>query len=80
MGCLGRDLSLFDLPIEEKQWTLEAKKSGKWFSRVEEAAERYMKRWFVKDKDIVAKRRYLEVQSEQQLKTMPGGGGEEEPH
>ena len=27
MGCVERDLSLFNLPIEEKQWKLAAKKS-----------------------------------------------------
>ena len=45
MGFLERDLSLFNLPIEEKHWTLAEKKSGKWFRRVDEAAEQYMKRW-----------------------------------
>ena len=44
MGCLERDLSLFILTIEEKQWTLAAKESGKWFRRVEEADEQYVKR------------------------------------
>ena len=47
MGCLERDLSLFNLPIEAKRWTLAAKKPIEWFRRVEEAAEQYMKRWFV---------------------------------
>ena len=41
MGRFERDLSLLNLPIEEKQWTLAAKKSGKRFRRVEEAAEQY---------------------------------------
>ena len=45
MGCLERDPSLFHLPTEEKQRTLAAKKSGKWFRRFKEAAEQYMKRW-----------------------------------
>ena len=66
MGCPERDLSLFNLPIKEKQWTLAAKKSGKWFIRVEEAAEQYMERWFVKGKGNVAKRT-LEVQNTQHL-------------
>ena len=42
MGCLERDLSLFNLPTETKQWMLAAKNSGKWFRRVEEAAEQYI--------------------------------------
>ena len=50
MGCLERDLSLYNLAMEEKQWTLAANKSGKRFRRIEEAAEKYMKRWFVKEK------------------------------
>ena len=73
MVYLERDLSLFNLPIEEKQYTLAAKKSGTWFKRVEEAAEQYMKRWFVKGKDNVAKRRALEVQNAQQFN--PGAVG-----
>ena len=36
------------------------------FRRVEKAAEQYMKRWFVADKEQVAKRRALEVQTAQQ--------------
>ena len=44
MGCLERDLSLFNLPTEAKHWTLAAKKPGEWFRRVEEAAEQYTKR------------------------------------
>ena len=67
IDCLERNLSWFNLPIEDKQWTLAAKKSGKWFRRLEEAAEQYMKRWFVKEKENVAKRRALEVQNAQQL-------------
>ena len=47
MGCLERDLSLFNLPTEAQHWTLGAKKPGERFRRVEEAAEQYMKRWFV---------------------------------
>ena len=43
MGSLERDLSLLNLPIEQKQWTLAAKKSGKRFRRVKEAAEQYAK-------------------------------------
>ena len=35
---------------------------GQWFRCVEEAVERYMKRWFVTERDNVAKRRALEVQ------------------
>ena len=66
-GCLERDLLLLNLPIEEKRWTLAAKTSGKWFRRVEEAAEQDMKRWFVKEKENVAKLRALEVQHAQQL-------------
>ena len=46
MGCLERDLSLFNLPIEAQQWTLDARKSDKWFRR-EEAAGQYAKRWFI---------------------------------
>ena len=77
MGCLERDLSLFNLPTETKQWMLAAKNSGKWFRRVEESAEQYMKRWFSQN---AAKRRALEVQTAQQLETSSsprlGGGGE----
>ena len=53
------------------------KKSGKCLRRVEGAAEQYVKRWFVKEKKNVAKRRALEVQSAQQLKTplAPTAGG-----
>ena len=42
MGCLKRYLSLFHLPIEDEQWTLAAKKSGKWFRRVDEGADQYI--------------------------------------
>ena len=35
--------------------------------RVEKAAEQYMKRWFVKEKENVAKRRVLEVQNAQRI-------------
>ena len=50
MGSIERDLSLFTLPAEEKQWTLAANRSGRRFRRVEEAAEQCTKRWFVKEK------------------------------
>ena len=35
------------------------KKQGEWFRRVAEAAEQYMKRWFVTEKEQAAKRRAL---------------------
>ena len=77
MGCLERDLPLFNLPTEAKHWTLAAK-PGEWFRRVEEAAEQYMKGWFVTGKEQAAKRLALEVQTAQQsetsLKPRPGGG------
>ena len=48
------------------------------FRRVEKAAEQYMKRCFVAEKEQVAKRRELEVQTAQQSKTSlnprPGRG------
>ena len=69
LSCLERDLSLFKLHTEAKHWTLSAKKPGGWFRRVEEAAEQYMKRWFVTEKEQVAKRRALEVQTAQQCET-----------
>ena len=47
-------------PPKRKHWTLAAKKPGEWFRWVEEAAEQYMKRWFVEEKEHVAKRRALE--------------------
>ena len=51
---------------------------GEWFRRVEEAAEQYMKHWFVTEKEKAAKRRALEVQTSQQSKTSlkprPGEG------
>ena len=78
MGCLEHDLSLFNLPTGTNHWTLAVKKPGEWFRRVEEAAEHYMKRWFVTEKEQVAKRRELEVQTAQQSKTSlnprPGRG------
>ena len=66
MGCLEHDLSLFHLPTEAEDWTLAAKKPGsKCFTRVEEAAEQYTKRWtrFDAEKEQVAKLRALEVQT-----------------
>ena len=45
------DLSLLNLSTERKQWTLAAKTWGKWFRRVKEAAEQYLKRCFVEEKD-----------------------------
>ena len=75
-GC--QMVSLFNLPAEAKHLTLAAKKPGESFRRVEEAAEQYMKRWFVTEKEQVAKRRELEVQTAQQSKTSlnprPGRG------
>ena len=44
------------------------RKPREWLRRSEEIAEQYMKRWFVADKEQVAKRRALEVQDAQQLK------------
>ena len=78
MGCL--DMPLYNLPTEETRWTLAVKKSGMWFGCAGEAAEQCMKRWFVEEKEDVAKRRALGVQNAQQLKTpwarpRPGGGG-----
>ena len=72
MGCLEHELSLFNLPTETKQWMPAAKNSGKWFRRVEEAAEQYMKHWFATEKENAAERRALEVQTAQQFKTSLG--------
>ncbi|CAN0377621.1 unnamed protein product, partial [Laminaria digitata] len=57
MGCLEQDLSLFNLPTEAKHSTLATKKPGKWFRRVEEAAQKYMERWFVREEELAARRR-----------------------
>ena len=59
MGCLEHHLSLLNLPTEAKHCTLAAKKPGEWFGGVEEAEEQYMQRWFVTEKEQVAKRRAL---------------------
>ena len=69
MGCLERDLSLLNLPTDAKHCSLAANKPGEWLRRVEEAAEQYMKRWFVTENEQVAKRQALEVQTAQQSKT-----------
>ena len=83
VGCLEHELSLFNLPTEAQHWTLAEKNPGEGFRRVEEAAERYINRWFVTEKEQAAKRRALEVQTAQQsttsLNPRPGwGGGERE--
>ena len=77
MACLQHDLSLFNLPTEAKHWTLAAKKPGEWFRPVEDAADQYMKRWFVTEKEQVANRRTLEVQTAQKYFAEPkaSGGG-----
>ena len=81
MGCPERDLSLFNWPTGAKHWTLAAKKPDKRFRRVDVAAEQYVKRWFVSEKNV-AKRRALEVptaeQSTTSLKPRPGGGSRAE--
>ena len=59
MGCVERDLSLFNLPTEAKHWTLAGKKPSELFRRGEEAAEQYMKCWLVTEREQVAKRRAL---------------------
>ena len=59
IGCVERDPSLFHLPTETKHWTLSGKKPSEWFKRGEEAAEQYMKRWLVTEREQVAKRRAL---------------------
>ena len=53
MGCFKSDLSFFSMPTLEKHWPLAVNKPGEWFM-VEEAAEKFMKRWFVLDKEQVA--------------------------
>ena len=55
MGCLKRDLTLFNLPTELTHWMLATKKPGECFRRVEEAEEQCMKRWLVTDQDHVVK-------------------------
>ena len=42
MVSLEHHLSLFKCPTGAKHWALATKKRGKWFRRVEEAAEQYM--------------------------------------
>ena len=59
-------------PMKETRWTLAAKESGEWFKCFHEAAERCMKRWFVKEKAKVAKRRAFEVQNAHQLEAPLG--------
>ena len=63
MGCCEHDLSVFKLPTEATHCTLAAKKPGECFRRVKEATEQYKKRWFLTEKEQVAKRRALEVQN-----------------
>lgn len=74
LTCLPKSNTTIDAGSEDK--------SGTWFRRVEEAADQYMKRRFVTEKEQVAKRRALKVQTEHQLKTSlnprtqgPGRGG-----
>ena len=55
MGYLEHDQSLLNLPTEAKHWTLADKKPSEWFRRVEEETAQYMKRWFVTEKEQVAK-------------------------
>ena len=80
MGCLEHDLSMFNLPTETKEWMLAAANSGKWFRRIKEAVEQYMKRWFATEKETAAKRRAPEVQRAHKLQISlgptPGGGRE----
>ena len=45
-------------------------KPGEWFRRVDDATEQYMTRWFVTDKEQVAKQRALEEHIAQQSKTL----------
>ncbi|CAM9239996.1 unnamed protein product [Laminaria digitata] len=77
MVYLEQDLSWLNLPTEAKHWTLAGKKPGKWFRRIEEAAQMYMERWFVTEKELAETRRALEVRTAPQPKTSlnlrPGG-------
>ena len=57
---------MFNLTTEAKHWVLAVRKPREWLRRSEEIAEQYMKRWIVADKEQVAKRRALEVQTAQQ--------------
>ena len=79
MGCLQLDLSLFNFPTEAKQWTLAANKSGEWFRRVEEAAEQYMKPWFVRKAKMFNNDERLRYKMHRNLKRRrakcPGGRG-----
>ena len=79
MGCLERDLSLFNLSTEATDWTLTAKKPGEWFRPVEEAAEEYMKHWLVTKRSKQQKDERLRYKLPSNLKRRcsegPGGGG-----
>ena len=60
---------MLNWPTEIRHGTLAAKKPGARFRRFEDVADQYMKRWFVIEKEQVAKRRALEVQTAQKSKT-----------
>ena len=72
---LKEDMSVFGMKFEG--WRKAAKKAGRWFRRVEEGAELFMRKWHEAERRRAAQRhaKAAAVPSTVGISKRPGGGG-----
>ena len=72
---LKEDMSVFAMAFEE--WRKAAQKAGRWFRRVEEGAELFMRKWHEADRRRAAERqeKAAAAPSTVGIPKRPGGGG-----
>ena len=75
MAHLKEDMSVFGMKFEG--WRKAAQKAGRWFRRVEEGAELFMRNWYETERRKAAERRAkaAEAPSTVGISKRPGRGG-----
>ena len=75
MDHLKEDMSVFEIKFEG--WRKAARKAGKWFRRVEEGAEMFLRNWYETERRKAAERRATAAAAPSTvgISMRPGGGG-----
>ena len=75
---LKEDMSIFGMKLE--RWRKAAEKAGRWFQRVEDGAELFMRKWHEAERRRAAERhaKAAAAPSTVGISKRPGGGGREE--
>ena len=76
---LKEDMSIFGMKLE--RWRKAAEKAGRWFQRVEDGAELFMRKWHEAERRRAAERhaKAAAAPSTVGISKRPGGGGASYP-